>query len=225
MKMIAGLCALSLLMVGCKEDGEDYAGVSQHAILKPIVAIVPVIDSTKQDLPWHLGDELTAAVHQHLGEGGSLYLVNEQKVADQIRKFHQGDNPFGDDLSWVKRAFSQDEFVVFLELVEHEEVPVQSSRATTIADCAAELTMSIRVRVLDMRGKEPRIVLQELIHDSHSIPRQFTKANFYQVPWGKESFNISPMGVAHEQLTKQVADRLEEYILLAMSRRAAPAKR
>jgi hypothetical protein len=78
--------------------------------------------------------------------------------------------------------------------------------------------MSVRVRVIDMRGKQPKIVLQELIHDTHHIPRQFTRANFYQVAWGKESFNISPMGLAHAQLTKEIASRLEDYILLAMRR-------
>lgn len=73
----------------------------------------------------------------------------------------------------------------------------------------------MRVRVFDLRGKEPKIVLQELIHDSHFIPRQFTQANFYQVPWGHESFSISPIGLAHAEFTKEISSRLEDYILMA----------
>ncbi len=64
--------------------------------------------------------------------------------------------------------------------------------------------MSVRVRVIDVREKTPKVVLQEIVEQSHHVPRQFTKANFNQVPWGDEAFDISPLGIAHDQLCKEL---------------------
>ena len=116
----------------------------------------------------------------------------------------------------MKKSFQGDQFVVFLELVEHEEVYKQDRKKTAdISECSADLNMSMRVRVFDLRGTEPKIVLQEMVHDSHFIPRQFTQTNFYQVPWGHESFSISPIGLAHAEFTKEIASRLEDYIVMS----------
>jgi len=74
------------------------------------------------------------------------------------------------------------------------------------------------VRVLDLRTPEPKIVLQELIHDVHFIPRQFTQSNFHQIAWGQAGYETSPLGIAHEELTKEISLRLEDYIIHAMNR-------
>ena len=102
--------------------------------------------------------------------------------------------------------------------IRDREVPVRNTKNLSSADTSANLNMSLRVRMLDLRGPQPSIVLQEIVHDSHHIPKQFTRANFHQVEWGKGSFNISPLGLAHAQLTKEIASRIEDYALLAKHR-------
>jgi hypothetical protein len=80
-------------------------------------------------------------------------------------------------------------------------------------DSPALLTIAVRVRVFDVREKTPKVVLQEIVEQSHHIPRQFTKDS--QVPWGDEAFDVSPLGIAHDQLCKELATRVEDYILIA----------
>lgn len=219
-RIALGVSAL-LLAASCNHQNQNPQ-VTRHQSdqhLKPVVALVPILDNSHNDLAWSVSEELTQTIHHRLSQKDRLYLLSPDSVRTITQKLSDKQNPFSNDLSWVKKSFAENEFVIFLELVEHEEVPVASQRSVAPEELSAELNMSMRVRVVDLRGAEPQIVLQELVHDSHSIPRQFTRANFYQVPWGKESFSISPIGLAHASLSKQVAARLEDYILLAQARK------
>ena len=215
---LAGLI-LSLVATGCnqyKSDQDQTASYHDANHLKPVVAIVPIIDSTQNDLPWSLSDEFTAAIDYRLSRNNNLYLVDLQKTRTNLKKTKGIQTPFGTDVNWIKKAFSDSEFVVFLELVEHEEVFRQDRKKPSDPTlCSADLNMSMRVRVFDLRGDQPRVILQELVNDTHFVPRQFTHVNFYQTPWGEQSFNISPMGLAHAEFSKELATRIEDYILLA----------
>lgn len=217
-RFILSASLLALIAGGCNSNGSnDTQAFNQTATQeKPIVSIVPVIDNTKSGYDWNLSDELSSTIYNRLAQQDNFFIVGAPQVRAKIKKLKEGENPFGPDISWVKKAFQGDDFVVFLELVEHEEVYKQDRKKTADPqECSADLNMSMRVRVFDLRGTEPRTVLQELIHDSHFIPRQFTQANFYQVHWGHESFSISPIGLAHAEFTKEITSRLEDYILMS----------
>ena len=216
-RFILSLSVLALIATSCDDRQSQMQSYNQTAAAtKPIVAVVPVIDNTKNSYDWNLSDELSSGLYYRLSQQDRLFLVDAPHVRAKIKKLSEGQNPFGPDFSWVKKAFHGDEFAVFLELVEHEEMIKQDRKNPSEKEsCAADLNMSMRVRVFDLRGSEPKIVLQELIHDTHFIPRQFTQLNFHQVPWGDVSFNISPLGLAHAEFIKTIASRLDDYIQMA----------
>ncbi|MBS0604030.1 MAG: hypothetical protein JSS60_03220 [Verrucomicrobia bacterium] len=216
-RFILSVSLLALIAGGCDDNNNNTTSQAYEQApmrAKPVVAIVPVMDNTKNDLNWNLSDELSSSLYERISQRNHLLLVDASKVRSQVKKLGEKHNPFGPDISWVKKSFQGDQYVVFLELVEHEEVINQNKkRPSDPKNCNAELNMSMRVRVFDLRDTEPKIILQELIHDTHFIPRQFTQANFYQVPWGDPSFSISPIGLAHANFTKEVASRIEEYVM------------
>ncbi len=213
------LAASLLLAAGCENKNQnETAMVSRSTQGKPIVAFVPVIDRSNSDLTWSLSQEFTRSIQERLLQKDHLYLLNENAVQAVVKKLQESNDPFGTHLAWVKRAFPQTEFVVFSELVQHREVPLYVDKGSSPQDSPAELQMVMRIRVLDLRGAEPKIVLQEFVKDTQNIPRPFNKANFDQVPWGNELFEISPLGMAHAQLTKEISSRIEDYILLSESR-------
>jgi hypothetical protein len=212
----AVLCAISLILGGCYTNSDFSAAFSEaRASNRPIVSFIPVIDNSKSDLNWNVSQELSKAIRARLAQKNQVYMVGEEPVAALAEKALSAHDPFELDTSWVRKAFPQNEFVVFTELMEHNEVPVNAKDAQ---DSPALLTLSVRVRVFDVRQKTPKIVLQEIVEQSHHIPRQFTKTNFKQVPWGDEAFDVSPLGIAHDQLCKEIATRVEDYILLAGAR-------
>lgn len=209
--------ALTLLLGGCKDDNSSMALVEQPITTRPIVAVVPVLDRSRHELAWNISQELTGALRQRLAQHDTLYLLSEDQVYAMTRKAsvggETGRDPFGVETSWVKKGYPQNEFVAFFELVDHREVPLVAQGGDS-EEFPAELNLSMRVRVFDLRGATPKIVLEEIVQQSHHIPKQFTRNQFNQVPWGDEMFEISPLGIAHEKLCQELASRVEDYILL-----------
>lgn len=208
------LIALAFIAGGCNVVPQQDNKQEVQAILKPIVAIVPVIDST-EDSTWNLSDEFTYCISHQLAQKNHLFLLDLDKTRAIANQISPTQNPFGQDIHWLKKTFPFHEFVVFLELVEHNEVVRNHKKPVDSRKCSAELLMTIRIRVFDLREEEPKVVLQELLHESHFVPRPFTRSNFQQEKWGHETFAISPMGLAHSQFIKHICNRLEEYILWA----------
>jgi len=220
LRIVLSCAAISgvLMLASCHNDNSDQktAQISGKVSSKPIVSVVPIVDSTQNDVPWNLSDELTALVQYRLSQKNKLFLIDLPKVRAQAKKIKDNYNPFGPDLSWAKSVFPNDEYVVFMELIEHEELYLNDrKKPVNTKDCAAELNLGMRIRVIDLRGENPKVVLQELVRDSQFLPKQFTSTNFYQIPWGKENFTTTPLGLAHVEFTKDIASRIEDYILLA----------
>lgn len=219
-RFILSVSLLALVAAGCSGNstqGNSQAYSQPATKTKSIVSIVPIVDNTASNYDWNLSDELSSAIYNRLAQQDDFTIVEASRVRAKTKKLKQSDNPFSPDTSWLKKAFQGDDFVVFLELIEHEEVYKQDRKRTaSLEECSADLNMSMRVRVFDLRESEPKVILQELVHDSHFIPRPFTQVNFYQVSWGHESFNISPLGLAHAEFTKEISSRLEDYISMAI---------
>ena len=216
-RIIMSLALLSILAVGC-DDQQSSTQAYQHAPqqAKPVVSIVPVIDNTKDACNWNISDELTSALYARLSQDNNFYLVDISQVRSKTKKLHDNQNPFGTDIGWIKKVFQGDEFIAFAELIEHDEILRQDrKKSVDPKTCAADLKMAMRLRVFDVRGKEPKIVLQEIITNRHFVPRQYTKMNYHQPAWGEDGFSFSPVGLAHGELTKEIAQRFEDYILLS----------
>lgn len=208
------LASLCLILAGCENSGSDQTTLLESPILnRPIVAVVPLIDHSRSDVNWNLASELSASIRHRLSQKNRLYLLNEESVAPMALRCLKTHNPFDQEIEWTKKSFPQNEFVVFMELLEHREIPLYPTQE--IGESPAELALTVRVRVFDLRQETPRVVLQEVVEQVHHLPKQFTKANFSQVPWGDETFETSPLGIAHDALCKELASRVEEYILFA----------
>ncbi len=215
MKRSIFVLGVILVLSGCRENDSSSAALIESRISnRPIVALVPVIDHSHSDLNWSLSEEFSLALRHRLTQKNNLYLAREENFANS-QKYLAWCDPFELDTSWIKKAFSQQEFVVFTELMKHTEIPVISSTEplVDIKEAPAELLLAIRVNVFDLRGKTPKIVLQEIIEQSHHIPREFTKTHATPVAWDHEGFDISLLGIAHDTLSKEVASRIEDYIL------------
>jgi hypothetical protein len=202
---------VAVFAVGCCSRCKDQSSTRYHedGRAKPVTAMPAIIDTTSFDVPWSISEELTSTIAQMISKGGQIIIQSQDDFAI-------ASNPFGGDLSWMKREFQNQEFAVFLELVEHEFAP--SSNNPSDREYANNLKMGIRVRVIDLRGSDPKIVLQEMIRDSYYIPKTYFPVDYNTVTWGTDDYTDSPMGTAHAKIAQEVALRVSEYILLAKSR-------
>jgi hypothetical protein len=206
--------ALSLLVASCCGRCKDNTTTRYHddGRAKPVVAIASMIDTTSFDAAWSLSEELTSMIQQRVAERGTIFVQTRDDFAI-------AENPFGSDLNWMKREFSDQEFAVFLELVEHEIVPsMKPNKDIPLQELSTNLNLGVRVRVIDLRGPSPKIVLQEIVRDSYFIPKTLLPTDYTVAVWGTDEYRKSPMGIAHAQLVQEVSSRISDYILLAKSR-------
>jgi hypothetical protein len=203
--------ALLILASSCsRSNNEETSRFHEDGRAKPIVTVASMIDTTSFDAPWSLSEEFTTTIAKQIASHGTIY-VNSKDEPDYT------ENPFGSDLSWMKKEFRNQEFAVFLELVEHQNVPVAKAKNGAPNE-SNNLNMSVRVRVVDLRGATPKIVLQEMFKDSYFIPKTLMAPNYATTGWGTEEFRKTPMGIAHAHITDTIANRVSDYILLAKSR-------
>lgn len=204
--------ALGAMIASCTSSQDFMTRYHEDGRAKPVIAVASMIDTTSFEAPWSLSDELTTSLIQQMGHTGKVFVVTTEQDA-------VADNPFSQDLSWMKRDYANHEFVAFFELVEHEFSPVAKFKHTTLPqEASCNLNMAIRLRVVDLRGHTPSVVLQEMVRDSYFIPKTLLPTDYHAASWGTSDFQKTPMGIAHKQLIQEVASRIKDYVLLAKSR-------
>lgn len=210
-RLLQALSIFSLCsMASCHKTKDTSTAHLQkeNTLNRPIVALVPLTNKANHHLTWDIAQEFTSDLRDHVAKRNLFYLVSEETLKPFLTRLGKENDPFGSDIAWVKKKFPEQEFVVFTELLEHNEVcPAEN--------LPSELKISLRLRVMDLRGETPKIALQEILEKVQQLPKPFNKENFSQVPWGHELYPISPLGMAHTQLTEELTARLEDYILLS----------
>lgn len=202
---------IALAAASCnRNQNDEMSRFHEDGRAKPSVAVASLLDTTSFDASWSLSEELTEGVMNLVAGTGQIYVHSQQESPFT-------ENPFGSDLSWMKREFQGEEFVAFLELVEHEFAPVLT-KGTPLQEASSNLNMGVRVRVIDLRSATPKVVLQEMIRDSYFVPKTLIPTDYTVEVWGTEGYKKSPMGIAHAQLIQEIAARITDYILLAKSR-------
>ncbi len=214
---------LAIIAYGCQNQNKpiETTRFYEDGRAKPVVLITPIIDSTSCDIPWSLSDEFSTLIQQKLARKGGIFITQTHQT-DPI----YSNNPFSKNIAWMKKNYQRQEFVVFLELVEHANVPVneESPKKARIMDIenirniSTNLNMATRLRLVDLRGETPKIVLQELVTDTYYISKNHIDTDYTHIMWGMDEYNTSPMGMAHNQLAKEIAERLFDYIFIAQSR-------
>jgi hypothetical protein len=203
---------LGLLAMSCNRTTDSITRYHEDGRAKPVVAIAPILDTTSFDVPWSISEEITSILSRQISQKNQIFVQSRED-------FSLAENPFGHDLSWMKQEFPSYEFAVFLELVEHEMVPVSKEKTVSFPqEVAKNLKMGVRLRVIDLRGSAPKIVIQEMIRDSYYIPKTLIPTDYNTTVWGSEEYAKSSMGIAHSRLSSEIANRVSDYILLAKSR-------
>ena len=115
MRYLLILTAFAFLTSCNRGSNDEMSRFHEDGRIKPSVAIASMLDTTNFDASWSLSNEITHGVMNQIASTGQVYVHSEQESP-----FTQ--NPFDSDLRWMKCEFHSEEFVAFLELVEHNSV-------------------------------------------------------------------------------------------------------
>ncbi len=175
---------------------------------KPTIAICPIIDSSESDISWSLSEEFSSDLKKILADHDMVYLVPDQDtVIPPVNPHH-----LFFEQNWSSKAKYPFEFACVIEIVEHEFTARDTTKPGKIA--SQDLDITFRIKVLDLSGKEPSVVLQEFIHQRNFIPWGLTFINYEKMKWNNVGFSLTPVGAAHKKIIKAVAQRVEDYILI-----------
>lgn len=222
MRSIVALSLTLGLLTGCSYNSEETDSITRYhddGRAKPLVAILPVVDHSGEDFPWNLSEELSYAVYNRVAKRGNFWIDSFEQNVKIARQLPKKTDLFSKDISWVKSRFPDHEFVVALELIEHD-IHMKQSKNTIMDKLtpSCELDMAVRVRVFDVRGETPQIVLQEVVSQSNMIPKQSGLSEKGSDRWKHRTYAVSPLGFSHLQLSKEIVRRVEEYVMIAKSK-------
>lgn len=213
--------ALLLLAASCQSRGAKLQSFRYHqnARQKPIAALIPLIKRVDNEkVGWDISQEVTAEVQRRIINRAQLFLNPVQIPAGLKSKLNTNDliTLTKEDLSIFRE---QNEYVVFMELLEHHEISgLESDPLTAKSDDDAlgkTLAIKVRVRVFDIRTEEPKVLLQEILHSNHFIPKVERDIDYTKVVWGGDSYPASVYGRAHAKLEKDLARHIEKYISIS----------
>ena len=94
-------------------------------------------------------------------------------------------------------------YKIIVQLVQHHEMGVSP----------AELTISVHLKILDISKENPEVLLQEVLKHTTLLKEPLSTGQI--LSWKEESFRVCPLGLAYAKLSREIAARLEDYILLA----------
>ena len=205
--------------MGCGYKSPDLSKYQDDGKVKPTLALLPFVNYSDIDVSWNVSEELTQGVKNAILKSGNLYLSSQNHVEMVLEQSKNLYTPRL-DLNELKK-FSPSEFVVLLEVLSHKNKAYKRGSVKPVypADGRISHVLSItaKVRVVDIREEEPKTVLHEIIHSNHLIPKPMAKIGHKDKSWGDETYNFSPLGMAHARLERDIANRLESYVLVAKS--------
>lgn len=207
-----------LFATSCGPRYCDFFPYYDDGRAKPVVAIIPFIDTTDVELGWDMEEEFTQQIYGQAMEENALFLLPKAKVYSIASKY----NPHelnGMDLDFALR-FHNAEFVVVMELVEHKVVPFEKGKVIPLYSihnrpCNSVLMMKVRLRIIDVRNDQPVLVLQEIFNSNHMLPMGEENRDYSETPWGDPEYNKTYLAIAHQRMANDLLTRISQMILSA----------
>lgn len=214
MKYWIPLLGIAALCGSCVQNCRDTTLYQRTGRQKAIVAVMPIIDHTSEHhFPWDLSREFTDEVRKRVYDSSKVYLLRDGgslEIAEQLNT----PDPKMIPESAIK-ALGAAEFVVVGELIDQKQIPYGLPRCKdnpSLEEVGAVLSLALRVRVIDIRHEKPKIVLQEVLNHEHVVARAYINTDYSKSAWGTESFERTPMGMAHNRLVRELLARVETYV-------------
>jgi hypothetical protein len=205
-RLVFTLAAITLI---CGGFAKHYGIASTFQAVgrqKAIVAVLPVInDNHITNILWDISQELTAEIRKRVYESNKICL--QQELASlEVAKLLNVPNPHA--ISNTAAESLQDaEFAIITEVIEQKEKSFK-----THPESASVLTCALSVRVLDLRGAFPKVILQEILDKNYVMAMPYMHCDYKKMAWGTEAFRYTPLGMAHNRLVNELTRRVEAYI-------------
>lgn len=212
-----GLCLLLVVsgFFGCAKHYRDTALYHVTGKAKPVVAVLPIVNTSveKTSAKWDVADELTQEIRNRCANSSRVFLLQQDNSVNVAQAL------ITPEMKSIPRSAFESlapaEFVVIAELINDEErLTTKNTKNKKPQPDETQMTicLAMRVRVVDLRGQEPKIVLQEVVSQDHEVARSYMFVDYKKTAYGTPGYDNTPLGMAHNKLVKEVVSHIEGYI-------------
>lgn len=220
MKRLVILALTLMVTTGCARQYGDFFAYDDDGAAKPVVAVLPIKDSSWNSLPWSMSEELEVGIWDAAKRRGRLYCTEPTLVKDVVAQLGDDIDVHTQDAGFYKQ-FVGCEFLVLVDILQHNEMPYHRGEIEPLYiiddDDAFVLGMKVRVTVLDVTGSAPRVALKEIFSSNHMIEKEYYDVDYSLNRWGTKDYRKTPIGVAHERLARDLTARIETVTAAATS--------
>jgi hypothetical protein len=200
---------LIALFSGCSPRYSDFYPYYDNGTKKPSLTLLPMIDEAKNPLAANLAPQLSKAVRNRIKRVGKMYIPPPEKMQNALRVVSLKELAATHNLKQFL-AFQGSDFVVVTELSEFQVVPYKRGQIKPLyiqnldPREAKVLMMAVRLKIIQLSGKEPRVVRQELVRSNHMLSLQQVAS----LSKGDED----TIDMVRSRLSRDLAEKIEETI-------------
>lgn len=196
---------LSIIAVGCGTPRYvDYFPYHDDGTAKPKLAVMPIKDSTQNPLAWDITEEISEGLFYELMGSGEVYMVSPKEMGPGWAQKESIDFFSNDELCF--KEFHNTDFIVFMEIVDRKVTACDPCVPSNLT-----LFISIRIKIVDTRCCEPKIVLYEVFRTGYTgIQSNAEYEN--SICWNHPSYLKTYCGRAHQRIICSLTKRIEEVI-------------
>lgn len=198
---------ISLFVTSCGPRYVDYFPCHDDGKAKPQVALLPVMVPMETNESNELSRELTRKIRYEIMNDGELFLFSEQEIQRGLSEI--GDVDWFCSNEMFAQHYCKADFIVLNELIHAPSTPHCLSDS---CPCQTTFMVKMRVKVIDIRPRCPRVVLQEILTCDFAIPASADEVESGVPYWDWNSYKGSQLNRAHNKATTNLVRRIEEVI-------------
>jgi hypothetical protein len=215
MKRLISCLLLSLLVTSCAPRYKEYFAYTDEGFEKPKVAILPVLNSSKAVLNSDISDEIIFGLRNSICSMDKLFPLPQSDVnaaAALIGDAHY----FTPDVSpW--KGFLNAHYAIVMEVSQHKIVPFEKGAFSNLyptngGHSNQVLAIKVRLRILDVKYNQAKLVLDEIVESNHMMPWGFDQAVNKECSFDSPYYANTPFGMAHNRLIWQLSSRIHQVI-------------
>ncbi len=181
----------------------------------PKIAVIPVFDSSSSCLDWNISYEINQSVLAKIAHDRNLFLLNEEYTFQRVVEMRHFD--IEQTIAKLPPLFGRSYFVVLVEIIQHDIVPYERQEhperfATEGVQCNSTLMMKARLTIVDVRTRNPCILLDEIVNCNQTIPKDCEFYDYRTACWGSPYYTDTPCDRAHRRLAEVIVNRIQNVV-------------
>lgn len=198
-----------VLTAACAPRYADFFPYYDNGTKKPSVSLFSVYNDTEIPFAGNFPVELSKGVRNRMKRAGKIYCPPIAQTQKEMGAATVKELTTTADLKLFSR-FRGTDFAVCMELVECKVVPYKRGAFKPIylanidEDDAKVVSIATRLKIVNLKGKEPKLARMELVKSNHMISNEELKS--------AEKGNRGALELVRSRLARDLAQKIEETV-------------